>query len=372
MSPRSSRAGLKRAHRRQAHHDSRSRSTPALVTPHAEPRAARPTRGRRLLDSPVVQTPTDSDSDTRPVWWFTDGKPGHVSQVHGLLNALRVRQDVELTTVDCAPSARPLKLPPTPKQTPLLLGAGRATHRPLLTAKRVTGGLAVVLMNPVGPTGRHKRGFDLKVIPEHDGVAPHDGVILTVGALNPLTAEGPHAPDHGVMLIGGPSRRFGWDAQGTLENLRDVIKRSPGVHQWAATSSRRTPAAFLDAMAQLKPAVSFTPAADTPAGWVGQQLARSQTAWVTEDSVSMVFEALTAGCRVGLLPVPRRRGLAQRLLGRGPGRVVAGAQRLISDGRVTRYQDWRGGQALPPPRPLAEAQRVARLVLEQWNAHALA
>ena len=36
------------------------------------------------------------------------------------------------------------------------------------------------------------------------------------------------------------------------------------------------------------------------------QVARSAQAWVTEDSVSMVYESLPAGAATGLLAVPRQ------------------------------------------------------------------
>ena len=51
-------------------------------------------------------------------------------------------------------------------------------------------------------------------------------------------------------------------------------------------------------------ALSFFDFKDTPRGWVEDQYAKSGVAWVTADSVSMIYEALTAGCRVGILPVP--------------------------------------------------------------------
>lgn len=252
---------------------------------------------------------------------------------------------------------------------PLIVGAGRRTHRPMQVAKRQTRGLAVVLMLPVWPTGQRKRGFDLYVVPEHDGVKAADNVLLTTGALNPLTDQGAHDPQRGVILIGGPSRRYLWDGPATLDRLQRLVADSPSVTHWAATSSRRTPAMAEAALADLHPRVHFTPAHQTPQGWVASALAGAGTAWVTEDSVSMVFEALTAGCRVGLLPLPRVPGLGERWLGWGPGRVAAGVQQLAERGLVTRFEDWAKGAPLPAPNPLAEAQRVAVVLWERWGAH---
>ena len=39
---------------------------------------------------------------------------------------------------------------------------------------------------------------------------------------------------------------------------------------------------------------------DTKQGWVEEMLLTRQNAWVTPDSVSMTYEALSAGCRTGI------------------------------------------------------------------------
>jgi len=327
------------------------------------------------IPTPPEPTPTPGP---RSVWWFSDGKPGHVSQVRGLVNALRTLGPFDLIEFDCArgaPAATRRRAERAARggrtAPPLIVGAGRRTHRAMRAAGRRTRGLTVVLMNPVWPTGHRKRGFDLYVVPEHDAVSPADDVIQTVGALNPLTADGAHDPSRGVMLVGGPSRRYRWDGNATLDRLRTVVGRSGAITRWAATSSRRTPAVAESALATLGAAVTFTPAAETPRGWVADALADAGTAWVTEDSVSMVFEALTAGCRVGLLPLPRVPGLGERFLGWGPNRVTAGVHRLVERGLVTRYDDWAAGAALTrPDPPLAEAQRVAECVWDRWRARA--
>ena len=53
---------------------------------------------------------------------------------------------------------------------------------------------------------------------------------------------------------------------------------------------------------------AFFRAEDTPPGWIEEQYHENSLAWVTADSVSMVYEALSAGCRVGILPVRWKRG----------------------------------------------------------------
>jgi mitochondrial fission protein ELM1 len=70
----------------------------------------------------------------------------------------------------------------------------------------------------------------------------------------------------------------------------------------------------------------------------------------------MVYEAMTAGARVGLLEVPRRRS----------DRVTRAIDGLANDDRITRYRDFVRGADLPGPRPLAEADRIAAEILRRW------
>jgi mitochondrial fission protein ELM1 len=89
---------------------------------------------------------------------------------------------------------------------------------------------------------------------------------------------------------------------------------------------------------------------------VTSQLAVASRAWISEDSVSMVYEALTAGATVGILEVPRKRR----------GRVVEGMDRLCQARRAVRWTDWVAGAPMPVPIPLAEADRAAQEILGRW------
>ena len=105
--------------------------------------------------------------------------------------------------------------------------------------------------------------------------------------------------------------------------------------------------------------VDVRPVRDTPPGWAMEQVARSARAWVTEDSVSMVYESLTAGAATGLLAVPRL----------GETRITAGVAELQRAGFVTPFADWqRTGRLSTSPERLAEADRVAEVVLARFGA----
>jgi hypothetical protein len=75
----------------------------------------------------------------------------------------------------------------------------------------------------------------------------------------------------------------------------------------------------------------------------------------------MIFEAVTAGARTGVLPAPARRVDAD------PVRAVG---QLIHAGHATDYETWtRNGRQLPPAKRLHETARCAELVLTRlFNA----
>jgi len=284
----------------------------------------------------------------------SDGKPGHLAQSQGLAQAIQRAVRVRVMTVD----AQGKRIAPQPEQDAgLIIAAGHTTHAMAYALRRYLGLPAVVLMNP-GWIGRQR--FDLSVIPKHDMVRPSPNVIVTEGALNRMTPAQNASPHQGLIMVGGPSKHHGWDEDQLEQQLAALIAKQPDV-TWTATSSRRTPAtthALLTSLAQSHgERFVYTPADQTPDGWVAEQLDRCGVCWVSEDSVSMVYESLTAGAQVGLMAVPRKGSL---------GRVVRGIESLIERGWVVPFEAWDQGTPLATDRPaLAEADRVASLIIER-------
>jgi mitochondrial fission protein ELM1 len=301
------------------------------------------------------------------VWRFSDGKAGHDSQSQGLVDALQRCMDIDCydIAVDKGAATDWLRqrfpageLLPDPW---LVIGAGHATHLPLLAARRARGGRALVLMTPDLP----RRWFDLCVIPEHDRPSSRPNVLTTRGSLNRMQA----VPDRfavqqhrrGLLMIGGPSRHYGWDHGHVVEQLTAVIRYSP-VRHWILTTSRRTPPGFAervrDRLFNRNLKLTLYSWHDTPDPWLAQQLQHVCCTWVTEDSVSMMYEALTANVPVGLLSVPPLRR----------DRIVRGVDALVASGNVMRFSDWSRGRPLPRPvEVFDEANRVAAYISRCWG-----
>ena len=290
------------------------------------------------------------------VWVVSDGKPGHVNQSLGLAEALARATPTEIHTLPVLPAGRAwlaLLLKRFPGNTlpapDLIVGAGHATHLTLLSARRARGGHSMVLMKPSLP----RRGFDLCILPRHDGVAPDAHTLLTEGALNRIRPAAARDASQGLLLIGGTSPHFEWDSDAIQVQIKSILARTPDMH-WTLTTSRRTPDDFL---AHLPPAANLdvVPHTATSPDWLPEQFAHSGTVWVTPDSASMVYEALSAGADVGVfdLPVNPRS------------RVGWAISRLADAHRITRFASWCAHEKLNPnTQPLAEADRCAAWILE--------
>jgi mitochondrial fission protein ELM1 len=292
------------------------------------------------------------------LWRFTDGRPGHDRQTRGLAQALQQRTDVSLHELPVRGGAGGFcwwlsgRYPPgTALPAPdLLLGAGHATHSHLLAARRSRGGRIVLCMKPSLPLSC----FDLCLIPQHDTPPRADNVLATLGVLNDLRPGAAHDAARGLIVVGGPSRHHRWDNGRILAQIDSLIAARPLQH-WRLTTSPRTPPELL---AQLRGnnACEYVPFDSCADGWLAQQLAQAGEVWVSEDSVSMIYEALTAGARVGLLRVPR--GMANR--------VTDEIDALVAKGWVGRPGEWQ--LASGADKPLDEAARCADWI-QQWLVH---
>lgn len=286
---------------------------------------------------------------------ISEGRPGHENQSVGLALALarRIGAEVDIIRIPATwnlLTRRKAALQAGKGIPQLLIGTGHKVHLPLWFAARKFNARSVVIMEPTWP----KRLFDLCIRPQHDGETPSPHVITTLGALNRLPEEIPTKQNRGVVLIGGPSRSHGWSAEETANAIATVVHSRSGLN-WTISDSRRTPAGFLEQLRARKLNAEIISHQQTKPDWLPAQLMAAQEAWVTEDSVSMIFEAVTARARTGIFPVPRINPAAD------PVRAI---EKLVREGYATPFDVWANtGQQLPEPKPLHETARCADLVL---------
>jgi mitochondrial fission protein ELM1 len=261
------------------------------------------------------------------IWHLTDHKAGHVAQARGLFAALE-RAGIAVNGVDISVSEvsnfalmlRVLsngligQLPKALEEhaaPDLIVGVGHATHWSLVLLKRCfPKAKSIVLMRPTLPLS----WFDFAIVPAHDyvdskpKVANH--VFVSKGVLNPLINENRHEKNRHLILIGGASKRYASSVDSLIAQIQALLTNLSNKEQRQTvilTTSRRTPSSLLEhPFFQNHPQnLQIFPVTATPAGWLFEQLQLAEVVWVTQDSGSMLFEALTAGCHVGLLAMPQ-------------------------------------------------------------------
>lgn len=197
--------------------------------------------------------------------------------------------------------------------------------------------------------------FDLCIIPQHDHPdEENEKIIISRGALNRVVSAS-KPKQNGLILIGGTSHHHGWDQETLKSCLNEILTYS--ACDWSITDSRRTPNGFLDEMNH--PRLTIYPHQRTDHQWLKAQMAQAAEVWVTEDSVSMIFEAASSGAKVGLLPM---KALKKN------GKIEKAIDDLATNGHITRFIDWQITHALSlPPYPLQEAARCAAIVIKKLH-----
>ncbi len=318
----------------------------------------------RLVGGQRACHPSAAVTPILSIWVLGDGKPGHENQALGLAEALQRLRPCSIERISLAGSRGlfgrfrgALRATAALPKPDLLMAAGHATHPALLWLAKRHSVPGIVLMRPSLPL----RWFDLCIAPAHDfrQTSAPDNVLTTSGALNRVLADSAAERSGGLILVGGPSAIHRWDADGLLDSLARICGDGSG-GPWLLTDSRRTPSGFLERLRQRLPGLRVFPHGETPADWLPARLAAAADVWVTEDSVSMVYEALSSGARVGLLPLPRSKPQS---------RVLRGLAQLVDAGSLTPYERWcQTGKLTAPPAPLQEASRCAALVLAKFFA----
>ncbi len=300
----------------------------------------------------------DMSDRIRPisVWLFHDQQPGHIHQLEGLSRRLAAHADVQIKWIDtqskrfygyCLDAEF---LRPKPD---IIIGAGHSTHASLLWYKRKYGAFCTVLMTPSLPNAL----FDAIICPIHDGLKQGGRILNTRGMINTLSPQAGTRKDRHVMLIGGPSKHYYWQEPELVSQIRAICERTPH-YDWHLYDSKRTPGSLTLRLKQAALGnLHLHSYADTPLARVEEALTHAKECWVSPDSASMLYEALTAGARVGVFDLQAAK----------TNRVVKGVEQLVDTRQITRFADWNLEQTMPKlDKPLWEAERAAIWLLHQY------
>jgi hypothetical protein len=298
------------------------------------------------------------------IWYLSDGKPGHLNQILGLITALAEITAIESFEIPVAQVkvsffgwlTGKIKIPEDLKRDEsanpdMIIGAGHGTHKALLALSKKTSAKSVLLMSPSLPLPM----FDFVCAPDHDRLPFNDNCLSTEGALNRMK-PGTKIADSGLILIGGPSSHAKWSSDKILSQVNELVELKEDTN-WVLTTSRRTPENFIEKI-NPKSNLKIYNWHDTASNWLPETMATTEEIWVTPDSVSMIYEALTAEANVGIFDL--------KIL---PTRVSMGIEKLVSEKRILCFDCLKSNEKWSDNRvPLNEARRCASWLLKKLEA----
>jgi mitochondrial fission protein ELM1 len=305
---------------------------------------------------------------------FLDGRPGHEKQTFGIVRALEKRVRVNLTQIKVSrrsvwqsvsglvrlnlPLSAAFLCSEITTKPDLVMGTGSGTHLEILACKKQFKIPAVTCM---APDFFFRSRFDLCFVPSHDGIKKKNNIFITAGPPNCSINRMKHRDNRGLILVGGiDEKSHSWDSFELIDKIEKIVKRETAL-EWVIATSPRTPdsmALELAALTDRYSHVTFFDFRKTESGWIEQQYDNSSAVWVTADSVSMIFEALTAGCSVGVIPVDWKKP---------DNKFQKSISGLQEKGFIVPYRAWLNeNQSWPEHENFNEAQRCADAILRRW------
>ena len=248
---------------------------------------------------------TNKHEKIKVIWRFKDGKAGHDKQSLALVESLMNQTKCRLFDFNVQDQRNPIldiifknyKLPEGITKPDIAIGAGHKTHLHLLAIKRCFNAKIVVIMKPSIPL----IFFDLCIIPKHDGIKNGPNIINTQSSLVKFNSNLKKKENTGLILIGGPSKHYFWDSKTVLEEICKISKKFK-FRKLLLSTSRRTPFDFLDQLNELNiPDIKVYEYSKIKSDWLDKHINKVKNIWVTNDSYSMVTEALASGADVDII-----------------------------------------------------------------------
>ena len=248
---------------------------------------------------------TNKHEKIKVIWRFTDGKAGHDKQSLALVDSLMNQTKCRLFDFNVQDQRNPIlniifknyKITEGITKPDIAIGAGHKTHLHLLAIKRCFNAKIVVIMKPSIPL----IFFDLCIIPKHDGIKNGPNIINIQSSLVKFNSNLKKKENTGLILIGGPSKHYFWDSKTVLEEICKISKKFK-FRKLLLSTSRRTPFDFLDQLNELNiPDIKVYEYSKIKSDWLDKHINKVKNIWVTNDSYSMVTEALASGADVDII-----------------------------------------------------------------------
>jgi len=241
----------------------------------------------------------------KTIWRLLDGKTGHEKQSLALVKNLKNQANCKIYNINIQDLQNPFLALILKKynlnkgliRPDIAIGAGHKTHFHLLAIKRYFGAKIVVIMKPSLPL----KLFDLCVIPKHDDIKSGSNVFITNTPLVNFNLNMKKKENMALFLIGGPSRHFHWDSKIILEQIKNISKKFK-FKKLLITTSRRTPLDFIDEFNRLNiKNIQLYEHTKIINNWLDKNIIKVKNIWVTNDSYSMLIEAIASGAYTDIL-----------------------------------------------------------------------
>ena len=185
-------------------------------------------------------------------------------------------------------------------QPHLIIATGHKTHLAALAAKRRYGGRAIIIMRPSLPADF----FDLVILPNHDKPLKTKKKIIIEGALSRISPDQEGKNAQCIIILGGPSKHYHFDEHDVFSSIQKVYQNSDS-SKIIITDSPRTPLRLTRKMMHQFEDI-FISWDNFEEGAIQEEMKKSAEIWVTEDSISMIYDALSTGSSVGIIPASRK------------------------------------------------------------------
>lgn len=283
----------------------------------------------------------------KKIYYLNDYKIGHLRQSEGLAKALQQLSE-ELVEIESIPAFSLWqylislgRCAPKINQNSIVIGTGHRTHFGLIYYRLKYHAKNIVIMKPSLP----KSWFSYCIIPRHDEVIEKDNVLITEGAMNAISLQKAEKQNQLIILIGGPSNSCAWSDESIYRRLEEKLQFVDDDVEIILSTSRRTPSKFIQCLP--KDIINKVQIIDfncVDSSWLPDQLLKSREAWITAESISMVYEALSADCVVKTIDVDGLKG-----------KIVQNIKYLENNNHINRYSI--------KPEKLNESGRIARKLI---------
>ena len=239
------------------------------------------------------------------IWRLIDGKAGHDKQSLALVENLKNQTSCKVFNINIQNHESPFvalifkkyNLDKLLTKPDIAIGAGHKTHLYLLAIKRCFDAKIIVILKPSLPF----KFFDLCVIPKHDDVKSKKNIITIQTALVNFNSSMKKKENVALFLIGGPSKHYYWNTKLILEKIKNISKQYE-FKRLLLTTSRRTPVNFVNEFNNLKiKNVKLYEHKKIDNDWLDKNITKVKNVWVTNDSYSMLIEAIASGANTNIL-----------------------------------------------------------------------